>query len=82
MHKLDLIHPQYGLAAHKGYGTPAHRRALEEHGPCPLHRRSFAPVTAASNDLGPMLFDAAGPDLDGLNNPAEYALLQQVTEGI
>lgn len=39
--------PQYGLAAHKGYGTPAHLRALREHGPCPLHRMSFAPVRRA-----------------------------------
>ena len=36
--------PQYGLASHKGYGTPEHLRALEEHGPCPLHRTTFAPV--------------------------------------
>jgi ribonuclease HII len=43
MRELDLVHPVYGLASHKGYGTPFHRRALEEHGPCALHRRSFAP---------------------------------------
>ena len=36
--------PQYGFAEHKGYATPAHRSALERHGPCPAHRRSFAPV--------------------------------------
>jgi ribonuclease HII len=46
MRDLDLVHPVYGLASHKGYGTPQHRRALAEHGPCPLHRRSFAPVWA------------------------------------
>jgi ribonuclease HII len=33
--------PVYGFAAHKGYGTPAHLRALAEHGPCPIHRRTF-----------------------------------------
>jgi ribonuclease HII len=44
MREADLAHPGYGLAAHKGYGTPAHRRSLAELGPCPLHRRSFAPV--------------------------------------
>jgi len=37
-------YPHYGLASHKGYGTKEHLRALEEHGPCPLHRMSFAPV--------------------------------------
>jgi len=46
MCELDAIHPQYGLASHKGYATPQHRRALIEHGPCALHRRSFAPVRA------------------------------------
>ena len=47
MRQLDQLHPQYGLASHKGYGTPEHRRALTEHGPCPLHRKTFAPVAAA-----------------------------------
>ena len=37
-------YPQYGLASHKGYGTPEHLRALHEHGPCPLHRTTFDPV--------------------------------------
>lgn len=37
-------YPEYGFAAHKGYGTPAHRQALAQYGPSPLHRRSFAPV--------------------------------------
>ncbi len=36
--------PQYGFAAHKGYGTAEHMLALREHGACPQHRRSFAPV--------------------------------------
>jgi ribonuclease HII len=37
-------HPHYGWASNKGYGSAAHLRALREHGPTPLHRRSFAPV--------------------------------------
>ena len=36
--------PQYGFAAHKGYGTPEHLQALRSHGPCIHHRRSFSPV--------------------------------------
>jgi len=48
MRELDRLHPQYGLASHKGYGTPEHRRALEEYGPCALHRRTFAPVAATN----------------------------------
>jgi ribonuclease HII len=50
MRELDGIHPGYGLASHKGYGTPEHRRALVEIGPCPLHRRSFAPVREVDPD--------------------------------
>ena len=41
-------YPHYGFAQHKGYGTAAHLRALHGHGPCPIHRRSFAPVRAAA----------------------------------
>ena len=37
-------HPQYGWETNKGYGSPKHLAALREHGPTPLHRRSFAPV--------------------------------------
>ncbi|MDH4180749.1 MAG: ribonuclease HII [Betaproteobacteria bacterium] len=44
---LDRAYPQYGFARHKGYGTPAHLAALARHGPCPEHRRSFAPVAQA-----------------------------------
>ena len=40
-------YPQYGFAQHNGYGTKQHLAALIEHGPCPIHRRSFAPVKAA-----------------------------------
>ena len=43
---LHEAHPQYGFAGHKGYPTPAHLAALREHGACPQHRRSFAPVRA------------------------------------
>ena len=42
--ELHALHPQYGFDGHKGYPTPAHLAALREHGACPQHRRSFAPV--------------------------------------
>jgi len=42
--ELHRQHPQYGFDGHKGYPTPAHLAALKEHGVCPHHRRSFAPV--------------------------------------
>jgi ribonuclease HII len=44
MNHMDTLYPAYSFATHKGYGTPAHQRLLELHGPCPLHRRSFAPL--------------------------------------
>ena len=46
MREWDRIFPEYGLAEHKGYYTPVHQRALERHGPTPLHRLSFEPVRA------------------------------------
>lgn len=45
--ELHAEFPGYGFDRHKGYGTPAHRAALQEIGPCPAHRRSFAPVREA-----------------------------------
>ncbi|MDR7375813.1 ribonuclease HII [Rhodoferax ferrireducens] len=44
--QVDLDYPQYGFAGHKGYGTAAHLAALQAHGACPLHRKTFAPVTS------------------------------------
>jgi ribonuclease HII len=44
MEEADARYPGYGFARHKGYGTLEHRRRLELLGPCPIHRRSFAPV--------------------------------------
>jgi ribonuclease HII len=44
MNEWDVIYSGYGLAQHKGYGTPEHLEALRRLGPTPLHRNSFAPV--------------------------------------
>lgn len=44
MVELHGRYPQYNFAGHKGYGTAAHLKAIKQHGPCPEHRRSFAPV--------------------------------------
>lgn len=43
MHDFDKLYPGYGFAEHKGYSTPQHYAAIESLGPCPIHRRSFAP---------------------------------------
>lgn len=47
MLELHQQHPEYGFDQHKGYGTSLHMAALRAHGPCPQHRRSFAPVRAS-----------------------------------
>lgn len=44
MMECHRLYPQYGFDSHKGYLTAAHRAALRLHGPCPLHRKSYAPV--------------------------------------
>lgn len=48
MIELDKQYPAYGFSRHKGYGTKDHLAALRQHGPCPEHRQSFAPVRNAS----------------------------------
>ncbi|HEX5234483.1 MAG TPA: ribonuclease HII [Silvibacterium sp.] len=48
LREFHEVYPQYGLASHKGYSTPEHLAALEKHGPCPLHRKSFRPVAQTS----------------------------------
>jgi ribonuclease HII len=54
MMELHKEFPQYGFAEHKGYGTPEHLAAIMEFGPCPIHRRTFAPVR---NALEPVQLD-------------------------
>lgn len=44
MTEMAAKYPQYGFDRHFGYATPEHLAALREHGPCEIHRRSFAPV--------------------------------------
>lgn len=47
MDDLDRQYPDYGFARHKGYATPEHLEALRRRGPCPVHRKSFAPLREA-----------------------------------
>lgn len=42
--ELDIKYPNYGFAKHKGYGTKDHIAAIEKHGPCKIHRKSFSPI--------------------------------------
>ena len=51
MLEFDRQWPIYGFAKHKGYGTARHLTALAAHGPCPIHRRSFAPLKAKEREF-------------------------------
>lgn len=53
MDTLETLYPGYGFAGHKGYGTPKHLEAINQLGPCPEHRRSFAPLRTM---FSPVLF--------------------------
>lgn len=60
--RMAVLHeqwPHYGFDRHKGYSTPAHLAALARHGPCPQHRRSFAPVRDCAAVVETGLADAA-----------------------
>ncbi|MDM0086227.1 MULTISPECIES: ribonuclease HII [unclassified Variovorax] len=64
--ELDLEFPHYGFAGHKGYGTRAHLDALQLHGACVHHRRSFAPVAAAFERMAAQqIAVVVGPDRIG-----------------
>lgn len=64
MDRLHASYPAYGFGQHKGYPTPGHRAALAALGPCPEHRRSFAPVRAALRTASP-----AGPSTGWKGTP-------------
>jgi ribonuclease HII len=50
MEELDSKYPGYNFAQNKGYPTPDHLKALQERGPCPIHRQNFGPVAAQTNE--------------------------------
>ena len=50
MVESDKRYPEYGFASHKGYSSAAHLELLRRFGPSPIHRKSFAPVRAASTE--------------------------------
>ncbi|HEY5649472.1 MAG TPA: ribonuclease HII [Nitrospiria bacterium] len=53
MREYHERYPRYNFSSNKGYGTAEHLRALDQFGPCPIHRRSFAPVRVRSGGSGP-----------------------------
>ena len=67
MVELDRQWPQYGFAQHKGYSTEQHLAALTQHGPCPLHRRSFAPIKPGAQPIAE-LFKPIANETPSLSN--------------
>ena len=57
MDRYDKQYPVYGFAHNRGYCTKEHLQTLEEHGPCPVHRRSFAPVRSYLEGRQTSMFD-------------------------
>jgi len=57
----DARYPGYGFAEHKGYGTPQHYAAIERLGPCPIHRRSFAPFRVVETEMDLFATQAGTP---------------------
>jgi ribonuclease HII len=64
MIEFDRQWPQYGFAEHKGYSTEKHLEALGKHGPCPLHRRSFAPIKPGASPVAELFDGIAEPAPD------------------
>lgn len=57
MREFDAQYPGYGFAEHKGYATPQHYAAINERGPCAIHRKSFAPFRPVEETME--LFESA-----------------------
>ncbi|MYF92134.1 MAG: ribonuclease HII [Gemmatimonadetes bacterium] len=80
MCECDVRYPEYGFAAHKGYGSAAHLAALDAHGPCPLHRRSFGPVAARIAEPRSELFLSFEEGICDCANFAELERLGQLVK--
>ncbi|MGD2116260.1 MAG: ribonuclease HII, partial [Acidobacteriota bacterium] len=79
MIELDRRHPEYGFARHKGYGTPEHQEAIRRHGPCAIHRRSFAVLDELRGALSEPFYDLR-ERLDRVGTAADLAALEDEVE--
>jgi ribonuclease HII len=75
MKDFALKYPEYGFEKHAGYGTKFHMEALDIYGPCPIHRKSFAPVKKALNKATLQKMRYIGNTLD-LAKLREFAKIQ------
>ena len=82
MIRLDEVHPGYGFARHKGYGSPEHLEALQVLGPSPLHRRSFRPVAEAAGEWPNLRGNPTpGSCRDGVGKQGEAAAAVHLESG-
>ena len=70
MAQMDEIYPAYGFAAHKGYHAPIHVEALRTHGPCAIHRMTWAPIRLVLAGQDPVGAGLGGVDESGSNERA------------
>jgi ribonuclease HII len=75
MEALDREYPGYGFAAHKGYGTPEHRQALQKLGPSAIHRKSFPVMHELQGEYSP-LFYVLKTQLEGAHTRAALDQLE------
>ena len=80
LRSLDALYPQYGLAHNKGYATPFHKLALREHGPCPMHRQSWAAVAASRAEQLPL--DLCDEELAAEELAAEQLEISEVDNSV
>ncbi len=71
MVEWDARYPDYGFAGHKGYGSPDHMAALRNRGPCPLHRRSFAPVAERLQPVRSAAYASFAEGIGAAESPGE-----------
>jgi ribonuclease HII len=80
MEELDTAFPHYGFARHKGYATAEHQAAIREHGPCVVHRRSYAFLHELCGESSPRFYDLQQRIAAALEAGAMEALARELRE--
>ena len=75
MVELDQIYPRYGFAQHKGYSTGEHMKAIEQYGPCPVHRKSFAFIQELCGEYSDLFYQLRKRLVEA-DTPAEICAFQ------
>ena len=78
MVELDDAYPAYGFARHKGYATADHQQAIRSHGPCPVHRQSYAFLHELCGEASPAYYELQQRIAGALETPALQALRREI----